>query len=230
MASLRRGGPGVKRSIRSWIWGILVLSLLAGSACLRGPSPPGPLVYEGPYRVDLAVGEGLPGTDVRYLGVGPQGARVRLEGQEAIRLAGDSLEAEARPHSTLTVRYRLRIYAYDERALHAIGTARVEIREAQPRMGPLPEKAAVRFTAPATYRVPRGGVIPGTSIIYQGKEGDRARLEGLPGYPYRKVGDSVLWTGQVHPMVHLNATFRVLWIEDAWLTVAGTIEVWVSGL
>jgi len=219
----------MKRSIRS-IGGILLLSLLAGSACLLGSSRPGPLVYEGPYRADLAVGEGLPGTDVRYLGVGPQGARVRIKGQEVIRLAGDSLEGEAQPHPTLAVRYRLRIYSYDEGALHAIGTARVEIQEAQPRMGPLPEKAAVRFTAPVTYRVPRDGVIPGTSIVYRGKEDDRARLEGLPGYPYRKIGDSILWAGQVHPMVHLNATFRVLLIEDSWLTVAGTVEVWLSGL
>jgi hypothetical protein len=128
------------------------------------------------------------------------------------------------------VRYNLRIYSYDERALHAIGTVHVEIREAQPRMGPLPEKAAVRFTAPVTYRVPRDGVIPGTSIVYRGKEDGRARLEGLPGYPYRNIGDSILWTGQVHPMAHLNATLRVLLIEDSWLTVGGTVEVWLSGL
>ncbi len=217
------------RSMRS-IWGILLLSLLAGGACWLGSSRPGPLVYEGPYRVDLAVGEQLPGTNVRYLGVVPQGARVDIAGKQTIRLAGDSLEAEAQPHPTLAVRYNLRIYAYDERALHAIGTVRVEIWEAQPRLGPRPPQAAVRFTAPVTYRVPRDGVIPGTSIVYRGKEGDRARLEGLPGYPYRKIGDSILWAGQVHPMVHLNMTFRVLLIEDSWLTVAGTVEVWLSGM
>jgi hypothetical protein len=155
---------------------------------------------------------------------------VHIEGQEAMRLAGDSLEAAAQPHPTLAVRYNLRIYSYDERALHAIGTARVELWEAQPRMGPLPEKAAVRFTAPVTYRVPRDGVIPGTSIVYRGKEDGRARLEGLAGYPHRNIGDSILWTGQVHPMVHLNAAFRVLLIEDSWLTVGGTVEVWLSGL
>jgi hypothetical protein len=220
----------VERHVRSGMRWILGLVFLIGSACLLRPSRPGPLIYEGPYRVDLAVGERLPGTDVRYLGVGAQGARVRIEGQEAIRLAGDSLEAEAQPHPALAVRYNLRIYSYDERALHAIGTVHVEIREAQPRMGPLPEKAAVRFTAPVTYRVPRDGVIPGTSIVYRGKEDGRARLEGLPGYPYRNIGDSILWTGQVHPMAHLNATLRVLLIEDSWLTLGGTVEVWLSGL
>jgi hypothetical protein len=31
-------------------------------------------------------------------------------------------------------------------------------------------------------------------------------------------------------MAHLNATLRVLLIEDSWLTVGGTVEVWLSGL
>lgn len=209
----------------------LVLALVVGLvACALKPEGSGPLTYEGPYRIDLEAGQALPGTEVRYLGVGPQGARLRIDGQEVVRLAGDSVEAEARPHPTLNLRYVLRVYAYDERALHAIGTIRVELREAQPRVVPLPSKAAARFTAPVTYRVPKGGVIPGTTVVFVGKEEGRARLEGLPGYPYRNVGDSILWTGQVHPLVYLNVTFRVLLVEDAWLTVVGTAEVWLSGL
>jgi len=209
----------------------LILALGLGLAgCALRPSGPGPLVYEGPYRVDLAVGQALPGTDVRYLGLGARGARVRIGGQEVVRLAGDSIEAEAQPHPTLRVRYALRVYAYDERSLHAVGTLRAEIHEVQPREAPLPSQAAARFTAPVTYRVPRGGVIPGTPVVFVGKEEGRARLAGLPGYPYRSVGDSILWTGQIHPLVHLNATLRVLVIEEGWLAVAGTAEVWLSGL
>lgn len=185
------------------------------------------MVYEGPYRADLMAGHKLPGTNVRYLGVGPRGARVLIQNQEVIRLAGDSIEAEAQPHPTLKVRYQLRVYAYDERALHALGTVRVELGEVNPHPAPLPSKAAVRFDTPITYRVPKRGVIPGTSIVFVGKEGNQARLEGLEGYPYRNVGDSILWTGQVHPLVHLDATFRVLFIQDDWLTVAGTVQVWL---
>lgn len=209
-----------------WLNLLMIIGLVA---CMRKPAGSGPLIYEGPYRVDLAVGQGLPGTDVRYLGLGPQGARVRIEGQEVTRLAGDSLEAEAQPHPTLKVRYNLRIYSYDAQALHAIGTIRAELREAQPRTAPLPKAAVARFTAPLTYRVPKGGVIPGTSIIFAGKEEGRARLGGISGYPYRNVGDSILWEGQVHPLVYLDATFRVLLVEDEWLVVVGTAEVWLSG-
>jgi len=216
----------MKHGIR---WLVLVVSI-GLAACTLKSEGAGPLTYEGPYRVDLGVGQALPGTDVRYLGVGPQGARVRIGGQEVVRLAGDSIETEAHPHPTLSLRYTLRVYAYDEQALHAVGTIRAELREAQPRAAPLPSKAAARFTAPVTYRVPKGGVIPGTTVVFVGKEEGRARLGGLPGYPYRNVGDSILWTGQIHPLVYLNATFRVLLIEDAWLTVVGTAEVWLSGL
>lgn len=221
------GGRGkMKRSV-----GYLVLALSIGlAACISKSGSIGPLTYEGPYRVDLRVGQALPGTEIRYLGIGPQGARVRIDGQEVIRLAGDSIEAETRPHPTLSLRYALRVYAYDEQTLHAIGTMRVELQEAQPRSAPLPSKAEARFTAPVTYRVPKGGVIPGTTVVFMAKEEGRARLGGLPGYPYRNVGDSILWTGQVHPLVYLNATFRVLLIEDAWLTVVGTAEVWLVGL
>lgn len=221
-----KGEEEMGRITCRWIW-LLGLGL---AACVLKPAGPGPLVYEGPYRVDLAVGQALPGTDVRYLGLGRRGARVRIEGQEAVRLAGDSIEAEVQPHPTLKLRYALRVYAYDERSLHAAGTLRAELREAQPRAGPLPPQATARFTAPVTYRVPKGGVIPGTTIVFVGKEDGRARLAGLPGYPYRSVGDSILWTGQIHPLVYLNATLRVLLIEDAWLTVVGTAEVWLSGL
>ncbi len=216
----------MRRGLR---WLMLVLGL-GWAACAPQSGGTGPLTYEGPYRVDLAVGQALPGTDVRYLGVGPQGARVRIGGQEVVRLAGDSLEAEARPHPTLRLRYTLRIYAYDEGALHAVGTMRVELQEAHPRAASLPSQAAARFTAPVTYRVPKGGVIPGTTVVFMGKEDGKARLGGLSGYPYRNIGDSILWTGQVHPLVYLGATFRVLLIEDAWLTVVGTVEVWLSGL
>ncbi len=214
------GMQGIRR-LAFWL-------MLGLTACALQPEGPSPLVYEGPYRVDLAVGQGLPGTDVRYLGLGPRGARVQIRGQEVIRLAGDSIEAEARPHPTLKARYQLRVYAYDERALHAFGTVRVELQEVRPRAAPLPSSAAVRFTAPVTYRVPKGGVIPGTSIVFAGKEEGRARLEGVSGYPYRNVGDSILWTGQIHPMVYLDATFRVLLIEEGWLTVVGTAEVRLS--
>ncbi|HXF69330.1 MAG TPA: hypothetical protein VNK89_05955 [Thermoflexus sp.] len=212
--------------IRGICW--LNLLMVGLVACVLRPAGSGPLIYEGPYRVDLAVGQGLPGTDVRYLGLGPRGAQVRIGGQEVTRLSGDSLDAETQPHPTLKVRYNLRVYAYDKQALHALGTIRVELQEAQPRPASLPKTAAVRFTAPVTYRVPKGGVIPGTSIIFAGREEGRARLEGVPGYPYRDVGDSILWEGQVHPLVYLAATFRVLLVEDEWLTVVGTAEVWLS--
>ncbi|MER3400625.1 MAG: hypothetical protein C4313_05775 [Thermoflexus sp.] len=209
--------------------GMAAAIALALAACLSRPAA-GPLAYEGPYRVDLAVSQTLPGTAVRYLGVTPRGARVRLGDQEVIRLAGDSLEADVRPHPTLFIRYRLRVYAYDEQALHALGTVRVEMAEAQPRAAPLPAAAALRFTAPVTHRVPRGGVIPGTPIVYEGKVEGRARLGGLPGYPDRNVGDSIVWEGQVHPRVFLKSTFRVLLIEAGWLTVVGTVEILVPSL
>ncbi|MCS7251696.1 MAG: hypothetical protein NZ572_04575 [Thermoflexus sp.] len=209
----------------------LALALVTGmGACASKSEGPEPLTYEGPYRIDLEAGQALPGTEVRYLGIGPHGARVLIDGHEVIRLSGDSIEAEARPHPTLKLRYVLRVYAYDEQALHAIGTMRVELWEAQPRVASLPSKSVARFTAPVTYRVPKGGVIPGTTVVFVGKEEGRAHLEGLPGYPYRNLGDSILWTGQVHPLVYLHATLRVLFIEDAWMTVLGTAEVWLSGL
>ena len=80
---------------------------------------------------------------------------------------------------------------------------------------------------PVVYRVERGEAIPGTTITYEGQEPEGARLGNVEGYPYRRVGDSILWEGKLLPGLWLDLLARTALIGEDQLDVVGTADRWI---
>jgi hypothetical protein len=79
------------------------------------------------------------------------------------------------------------------------------------------------------YHVQRGEVIPGTVVTYAENTPEGARLEGLDeGYPYRKLGDSIVWEGKLREGLWLRLDLRTALVTDEVLDVVGTAELWIE--
>ncbi|MBM4460747.1 MAG: hypothetical protein FJ011_23810 [Chloroflexi bacterium] len=48
-----------------------------------------------------------------------------------------------------------------------------------------------------------------------------AELGGVAGYPYRKLGDSISWSGRLRGNAYLDMTTRVVVYADDFIQVAG---------
>jgi hypothetical protein len=73
--------------------------------------------------------------------------------------------------------------------------------------------------------VRKGDKIPGTQITYKGKTDNGAEFEGVSGYPYRKLGDSVSWTGRLRDNAYLDETMRVTVYADDFVTLVGLADI-----
>lgn len=205
---------------------LVVLTALAFTGCAQQT---GGLVYTGPTEVTVEAGGFVPGTPIQYVATTTQGAEVVIEGQRALRQVGDSLlwEGQVAPNVRLSVNLRI-LHISEERLLTA-GVVTVEVKNAQPQPAPAATDRPVRYTLPVAYKVDKGDLIPGTTVRYVGpEEGKGARLEGVDGYPYRAIGDSVLWEGRLTPSVDAQYTLRVLFFNDQFLQVLGTATLYIA--
>ncbi len=204
----------------------MLAALVALTACTQ-PTDSGTLDYTTAVETSIPPGKTLPGTDIRYLGKSDQGAQMSIGGQTALKQALDSLTWHGQSVPGLDANYDLRIVRFDAQSLTAAGTATLSIRGATPKAVPaqaLPSNA-LKFKGLVTYTVPKGQTIPGTAISYVGKAADGAQLGGIEGYPYRKIADSIDWTGQLIDRVFLDSTLRVVIFDDNNLTVSGTANI-----
>ena len=203
---------------------VLTVLLVLVSACA---SPQGnSLTYKGVTEVTVKAGEFVPGTGIRFLGEGEQGARVSIDGKEVTRLVGDSLkwQGEVMPGVTLSVNLRVLHISADK--LITSGVVSIHLDGVQPQAAAVDKDRPVRYTLPVTYKVNKGERIPGTSIRFVGNtEGKGATFEGLEGYPYRSIGDSLLWDGRLLSNVDLHLNVRVGYYNDSFLQVLGTATV-----
>ena len=202
---------------------LIGLAFLLLASCREGEKPA--LSYSGPLNVTLKKGETLPLTTITYIGLGPQGAEVLIEGQKAVKQRGDSLDWEGTPLPGVELKIRTRIISFDSAALRSVGIFTVNVSEPLPSPAPSPPKAAFKFTAPVGYKVKRGEEVPGTTLKYIGKDQEGARFEGLEGYPYRKTGDSLVWTGKLKEELYLVLNVRVLHFDEEAITLSGTAEI-----
>ena len=211
-----------RRSFFAWL---PLLTLLAASAisCLPWQlQPEGQLVYAGPTEQGIPAGDFLPGTDIQYVGLTDQGAEVLIGGQQAVKKKGDSLDWDGHPLPGVTLNLNQRIVWFTEEKLHAAGTARLALEGTQPVAMPFPEESPALYKLPTTYNVKRGETIPGTTITYVGSSEKGAELSGVEGYPYRKLGDSIVWKGKLRERVFLQLNVRVIFIAEDFIRVAGT--------
>jgi len=202
---------------------LLVMGLLA---CLPWqPSPQGALVYAGPSEQSIPAGDFLPGTEIQYVRMTEEGAELLIEGQRAVKKKGDSLDWDGHPLPGVTLTLRQRIVWFTEEKLHVAGAARLTIREPQPTPISFPEDLPVIYKLPVSYNVKRGERIPGTTIGYVGSTEKGAELDGIEGYPYRRIADSILWEGKLLEGAFLKLTIRVAFFNDEQLQVVGLATI-----
>ncbi len=202
---------------------LLSLVLLLLASCVQAEEQI--LSYSGPVSLTIKKGEKLPYAEISYLGLGPQGAEVLIKGQKAVKQRGDSLSLESPLLPGVDLKLETRIVNFDSKALNSAGIFTLRIREPQPAPAPPPKEAPIKFTAPAGYKVNRGELIPGTTVRYGGKEAEGAKFEGIEGYPYRKAGDSLVWTGKLKEKVYLVLNVRVIYYNEDAAFLSGTAEI-----
>ena len=203
---------------------LLGITLLL-SGCFLGPKGGGTLTYSGPTEQSIPMGGGIPGTDIRYMGYSDAGAEVLIADQRAVKKPGDSLDWQGTPVQGVDVALSQRVLTANPQRLQTVGTVKVTVHDSAPQPAPFPAGPAYSYKVAVTYSVPKGKLIPGTQITYLGKTDQGAQFGGVSGYPYRKLGDSVSWTGQLRSNAYLDTTLRVIAYADSFVQVAGLAEL-----
>lgn len=203
----------------------LLLSFLP--ACQRQP-PGGPLelLYTAPFEAGIEKGSDLPGTGIRYVGLSDKGAEVLIDDQTAFKQKGDSLDWKGSPLDDVDLDLTLRVAWFTEENLYVAGAAKVTVRDPASEAASVPAAVPIQYSnAPVTYRVEKGDYIPGSLVKYVGKAEEGIELSGVEGYPYRKLGDSIVWEGKLKGKVFLQLNVRVAFIAESFISVAGTANI-----
>ena len=206
---------------------LVSIALVAVTGCLR---PAGEelteLTYKAPVKLTISAGEDIPGTGIRFVGTSDgDSAEMLIEGQQALKRKGDSLDWQGSPVAGTEVDLNLRIAWFDSQSLHVVGTSNIKIDE--PRVEPVnvPATALMTYHAPVAYGMAPEALIPGTLYTYVGPTDDGAELGGVEGYPYRKSGDSIVWNGKLREGVYLKLNVRVVQYDAKGLRVGGIATV-----
>ena len=208
---------------------LAILLLAALATCVPGrASKDGTMRYSGPIETGIERGEFLPGTPIQYLGKTEEGAMVSIEGQQALKKIGDSLNWVYNPVDGAAVDLNLRVLLITEDKLHVLGSTKITILEPQPRATAINESAPIRYKLPVDYHIKKGQLIPGTTILYMGETEKGAQLGNVEGYPHREAGDSIVWKGQLHDRVWLDLNLRTVLISESRLSVAGIAELSIA--
>lgn len=175
-------------------------------------APAGAIKFMGPAERRIAVGERIPGTDIVLTAITEDAAEFQIMGLRSPRRLGDSLDYDGEwpgvPGSTYNA--RLRLYYAGSEGVRVAGVHQLLI----PNVQPVPGQASGDFTLrfPYTVGADAGGPIPGTLLGYAGQHERGAQIAGLPAdeYPYRSLGDSVVWRGLLRPDTGAEFDLRVL--------------------
>lgn len=208
---------------------LLTMLVLLLAACAR-ELPAGTMEYSTAFERGIPVGQALPGTDIKYVGKTEQGAQMTIGGQQALKRTLDSLTWRGQVAPGVSIDYNLRVITFDSQSLQAGGTAKVVVSDVKPQAVPataLPQDVPT-FKGVVTYKVPRGKAIPGTTITFEEKTPDGARLGGLDGYPLRKTADSIAWTGQLADKVYLELDLRLVAFSQDAMQVTGTATLYLK--
>ena len=213
---------------RTLVLAMIILTLAALSGCIAKPGEsPTVLSYSLPTTLSIALGEALPGTDIVYARFTEDGPRFTIDGQDALKKVGDSVRWKGVHAPGVEVDLKLRVAHASEQSVRLVGTAKVTISDAAPKAAPSNE-TRIKYTGPVAYGVSPEGIIPGTPLTYVGVHEESAELGGLGEYPYRSVGDSILWEGSLSANTWIKVDVRVVQFDEKGLRVAGLVTLWVS--
>jgi hypothetical protein len=210
-------------------WVPLLIACVVLSACtLKAVKQPARITYNLPTKLTVKVGERLPGTDIQYESLAEKGAYLRINGQSALKRRGDSVAWQGEPLPGVSVDLSLRVAWYTEEQLYLVGMAKIVVNQIQPHEMPAMASAPIKYTGPVVYSVGKGVSIPGSTITFQERTEEGAKLGGISGYAYRKGGDSILWEGSLRDRVYVRLDLRVLQFDDQVLRVGGIVTVWIN--
>lgn len=191
-------------------------------------TPPGAIVFNGPTERSIAIGDRLPGTDIVLSGVSPAGAEFQIAGLRSVRAMGDSLDFDGAWPSASNVDYnlRMRIYYIGDTYVRAAGVHRFVVHNVQP----VEENVTLSGNTmkfPFTAGVTPGGMIAGTTLGYAGQDDRGGQITGLPAgdYPYRKIGDSMVWKGYVRSDIPAEFNIRMLYYDANGARVGGVVTL-----
>jgi hypothetical protein len=189
---------------------------------------PNAVAFAGPTERRLAVGEGIPGTDIRLVGFGDEGAEFQIGEFRSVRRAGDSLDYDGGFVGVNGVNYtaRLRIYRVSGDSVRVAGVHRLVIDNIQPTPGDVSLRDNV-LRIPYTASANVGEQFKGTTYGYVGLAERGGEISGLPGnrFPFHKVGDSVRWEGTLRPDIPIRYDLRVLFYSDGSMQIGGVVTL-----
>lgn len=221
-----------RRDRGAWMRRVLVFSaiLLSLSGCflLNPGKPSDTLRYNLPTAIQVNVGKALPGTPIIYEGRAENGANVLVNGQRALKRSGDSLFWKGSLAEGVAADIRVRLVWFNDEAMYVAGTTQLDIAQTRPTPGPIISTSPVKFGGVVSYRVRRGEAIPGSTITYEEKMPDQARLGGIADYPYRKAGDSIFWEGTLREGVYIRVDLRLVQYDTNSMRVGGLVTLWIG--
>ncbi|HEY9829821.1 MAG TPA: hypothetical protein V6D26_04525 [Stenomitos sp.] len=198
------------------------------------PVPKGMVMYKGPIEQAIPVNSFLAGSDIEYVRLKDEKtAEVRIQGQRAFKQQGDSLEWKGSPVEGVNVQLRDRVLWFNPERLQLAGTIDLRVNEIAPKPGSIPKisdkstSQLIVYKLPVIYRIKRGETISGTTLTYVGKTEKGAELSGLlkDEYPYREVGDSIAWQGQLRSKVYLDLVARTVFYNEDSLNLTGVATI-----
>ncbi|MCI0399420.1 MAG: hypothetical protein L0332_29300 [Chloroflexi bacterium] len=222
---------------------ILILLGLTSLACVfsgGGNSTPTPevapsnlLIYVLPvYAITLEPGQTVPGTGLHYVDKQGDVFNVTIDGVLAPKRFGDSFAWQGVIAPGVIAEYDLRLSpTFIGNSLVAAGRVEISV------LNPIPVEASnVGVSADAryfgnieiVYNVAKGQQMQGTTLVYEGQTDQGAQFTGISGYPYRAVGDSLVWEGRLRGNVTVRYNLRVLGLDSEAVRLAGTAELWVE--
>ncbi len=191
-------------------------------------SLPGGIVYRGPVQHKINAGDKIPGTDITLLQTTEGGAEFDISGMRSVRVVGDSVDYDGEwpslPGSTYNS--RMRIYRVSDGSVRVAGVHQLAI----PGINPVMTGERIRgdkLTFPFVTQVSTGSTIPGTTYGYGGSHDRGAIITGISegDYPYRKMGDSIHWRGNLRPDVPVEYNIRTIHFDDKAIQVGGVVSV-----
>ncbi len=185
------------------------------------------------YRITLDPGESVPETQLHYVGRDGPAYLVTLDGLEANKRVGDSLNWRGIIAPGVATEYKLRVLpTFSSTTLLALGSVELNIMNPKPVFLENPAadtSATLHFdNAEIDFSIGQGGTVPGTPFVFVGMTEDGAQFSGVEGYPYRDLGDSLNWTGRLRGNVTIQYDMRVVSIKDETVRLLGKGELWIS--
>lgn len=239
------GSPG--RAIASLVAFVLLLAL-ASIACafLPDEESPTPMPTSAPtlpdnvigflvplYNTTLEPGERVPGTQMSYIGQNGDTYNVSIDGLQVAKRIGDSFTWRGIVAPGVMARYNLRLsptFVSDSLLvggpveLLVFNPIAVELSNTDATSG-----AVLHYDNMAVdFSVPKGGNVPGTSLVFEGQTEQGAQLSGTTGFPFRAMGDSLIWIGRLRGNIIVRYNLRTSAISDESLRLIGTADLWVT--